>query len=83
MVNNFIFQNSLRDWHRAECLRKNNLIQAFFKIDAFYDFTYENFEDFCSNSRRAERVLEDKLRRFVQALQLTDAIITAMIEGIN
>ena len=59
------------------------MIQAFFKIDAFYDFTYENFEDFCSNSRRAERVLEDKLRQFVQALQLTDAIITAMIEGIN
>jgi len=83
LVNNFIFRNSLRDWHRAECLRKNNLQEAFFKIDKFYEYTYENFEDFCSNPRRAERVMETKLRQFVQALQLTDAIITAILEDLS
>ena len=72
-----------RDWHRAECLRKNNLQEAFFKIDQFYEYTYENFEDFCSSPRRAERVMETKLRQFVQALQLTDAIITAILEDLS
>ena len=83
LVNNFIFTNSLRDWHRAECLRKINLKQSFFDIDVFYDFSDENVEDFCSNPIRAERVLERKTRQFVEALQRTDAIITAMIEDLT
>ena len=57
--------------------------RSFYGIDAFYEFSADNFEDFCSNPQRAEEVLQTKLKSLANALRKTDDIVTEMFEDLS
>ena len=57
--------------------------RSFYGIDAFYEFSADNFEDFCSNPQRAEEVLQTKLKSLASALRKTDDIVTEMFEDLS
>ena len=57
--------------------------RSFYGIDAFYEFSADNFEDFCSNPQRAEEVLQTKLKSLANALRETDDIVTEMFEDLS
>ena len=76
-------QKSISDLIKAECKRRVELKRSFYGIDAFYEFSADNFEDFCSNPQRAEEVLQTKLKSLANALRKTDDIVTEMFEDLS
>ena len=80
---NFILKSSIADWVKAECKRRIELREAFKGIDAFYQLTNANFEDFCSSFSRAKLTIKDKMNDFVKALQDTDDVVSEIFEDIS
>lgn len=76
-------QKSLSDWVKAECLRRSTLTESFLEIDSFYDFSPENFENFCRSPQNARSTIETKLQNLINALRQSDEIVTIMFEDLT
>ena len=82
-TNTILLRKAVTASIKAECIRKVDLKRTFLDIDAFYKFSPENVQDFCSSPNRAQTVIETKLRSLTDALRKSDDIVTNMFEDLS